>query len=123
MVLLIMSMVISLLSLTCHVLKYLTTLLLPMVIRHRLLVLAKLHLCYLYPRIICYMYLFFFISISKHTCSHNCSITFSSGSFFIQDQSTRKTIRTGSESQGLYYPHPSTVCGFELLKASFLRYQ
>jgi len=38
------------------------------------------------------------ISISKLTQSLNCSITFSSNSFLIQDRSTGKTIGTGSES-------------------------
>jgi transposase InsO family protein len=53
------------------------------------------------------------ISISKLTQSLNCSITFSSDSFLIQDRSTGKTIGTGSQSQGLYYlhSHPSTICG------------
>jgi hypothetical protein len=52
------------------------------------------------------------ISTSKLAHSHNCSITFNSNSFFIQDRSTGKTIGTGSESQGLYYlhSHTSTVC-------------
>ncbi|MCH93330.1 receptor-like protein kinase [Trifolium medium] len=52
------------------------------------------------------------ISISKLALSLNCSATFCSDSFFIQDQRTGKTIATGSESQGLYYlhPHPSTIC-------------
>ncbi|GAU44158.1 hypothetical protein TSUD_399800 [Trifolium subterraneum] len=53
------------------------------------------------------------ISISKLTHSLNCSITFWSDSFFIQDRSTGKMIGTGFESHGLYYlnPHLSTVCG------------
>jgi len=53
------------------------------------------------------------ISISKLPQSLNCSITFSSDSFLIQDRSTGKIIGTGSESQGLYYlhSHPSTICG------------
>jgi len=53
------------------------------------------------------------ISISKLAQSLNCSITFSSDSFLIQDRSTGKTIGTGSQSQGLYYlhSHPSTICG------------
>ena len=53
------------------------------------------------------------ISISKLTDSLNCSITFSSKSFCIQDCNTGKTIGTGSVSQGLYYLHSqsSTICG------------
>jgi hypothetical protein len=52
------------------------------------------------------------ISTSELAHSHNCSITFNSNSFFIQDRSTGKTIATGSESQGIYYlhSHTSTVC-------------
>ncbi|KEH27893.1 hypothetical protein MTR_5g048690 [Medicago truncatula] len=45
------------------------------------------------------------ISISKLTDSLNCSITFSSKSFCIQDCNTWKTIGTGYVSQGLYYLH------------------
>ncbi|KAK2391898.1 putative mitochondrial protein [Trifolium repens] len=53
------------------------------------------------------------ISISKLTSSLNCSITFCSNSFSIQERGTRKTIGTGFESQGLYYLHnqSSTICG------------
>jgi len=52
------------------------------------------------------------ISISKLTRSLNCSITFTSGSLCIQDQSTGNTIGAGSEQQGLYYLQSpsSTVC-------------
>ncbi|KAK2380773.1 putative mitochondrial protein [Trifolium repens] len=53
------------------------------------------------------------ISISKLTSSLNCSITFCSNSFSIQERGTGKTIGTGFESQGLYYLHnqSSTICG------------
>ncbi|KAK2418425.1 putative mitochondrial protein [Trifolium repens] len=48
------------------------------------------------------------ISISRLTRSLNCSITFTSDSFLIQDLSTGQTIGTGTESRGLYYLQPST---------------
>jgi len=52
------------------------------------------------------------ISISKLTSSLDCSITFTSGSLFIKDQSTGNKIGAGSERQGLYYLEPPspTVC-------------
>ena len=43
------------------------------------------------------------ISISKITCTLNCSITFSNKSVILQDRSTGKTIGIGRESQGLYH--------------------
>jgi hypothetical protein len=51
------------------------------------------------------------ISISKLTCSLNRSITFTSGSLFIQDQSTGNTIGAGSEQRLYYLQSPlSTIC-------------
>jgi len=108
-----LQLVIPLLSLTSHLLKYLTILSLLMVLRHRLLVLVKLHICHLYPWIMCYLFVpscpFNLISISKLTRSLNYTITFSSNSFFIQGLSTGKTIGTWSESQGLYYIQHSSI--------------
>ncbi|RVW41703.1 hypothetical protein CK203_082063 [Vitis vinifera] len=43
------------------------------------------------------------ISISKITCTLNCSITFSDKFVTLQDRSTGKTIGIGRESQGLYH--------------------
>ena len=43
------------------------------------------------------------ISISKITCTLNCSIIFSDKFVTLQDRSTRKTIGIGRESQGLYH--------------------
>ena len=43
------------------------------------------------------------ISISKITCTLNCSIIFSDKFLTLQDRSTGKTIGIGSESQGLYH--------------------
>ena len=43
------------------------------------------------------------ISISKITCTLNCSITFSDKSVILWDRSTGKTIGIGRESQGLYH--------------------
>ena len=53
------------------------------------------------------------ISISKITCTLNCSIIFSDKFVTLQDQSTRKTIGIGHESQGLYHltsKSSSAVC-------------
>ena len=43
------------------------------------------------------------ISISKITCTLNCSIIFSDKFVTLQDQSTGKTIGIGRESRGLYH--------------------
>ena len=43
------------------------------------------------------------ISISKSTCTLNCSIIFSDKFMTLQDRSTRKTIGIGREFQGLYH--------------------
>ena len=43
------------------------------------------------------------ISVSKLIHDLNCSITFSHSSVNLQDQSTRRTIGIGHESQGLYH--------------------
>ena len=48
-------------------------------------------------------YLLNLISISQLTHTFNCSITFSTKSYFIQDRSIRMTISTEYESQKLYY--------------------
>ena len=52
------------------------------------------------------------LSISKLTRSLNCSVTFSSDSFHIQDRTTGQMIGAGSESHGLYFLQSpsSTVC-------------
>ena len=47
--------------------------------------------------------LFNLISISKITCTLNCSIIFSDKFVTLQDRSTGKTIGIGRESQGLYH--------------------
>ena len=49
------------------------------------------------------------ISISKLTSDLHCVLTFSHKSVTLQDQSTRKTIGIGHESQGLFHLH-STLC-------------
>ena len=53
------------------------------------------------------------ISISKLTRDLHCALIFSHNSVTLQDQSTRKTIDIGHESQGLFHlslPLCSTVC-------------
>ncbi|KAJ9693663.1 hypothetical protein PVL29_009560 [Vitis rotundifolia] len=53
------------------------------------------------------------ISISKITCTLNCSITFSNKFVTLQDWCTGKTIGIGRESQGLYHltsPSTPAVC-------------
>ena len=53
------------------------------------------------------------ISISKITCTLNCSITFSKKFVTLQDRSTGKTIGIRRESQGLYHlssPSTPAVC-------------
>lgn len=50
------------------------------------------------------------VSVSRLTRSQNCSITFTSDSFFIQDRNTKQMIGTGYESRGLYYlQSPSSI--------------
>lgn len=53
--------------------------------------------------------LFNLISVSRLTKSLNCSITFISDSFVIQDRSTKQMIGTGYESHGLYYLRSSST--------------
>ena len=48
------------------------------------------------------------ISISQLTRTLDCSVTFFSDSFLIQDQDMGKTIGTGRESRGLYYIQPTS---------------
>ncbi|RVX22752.1 Retrovirus-related Pol polyprotein from transposon TNT 1-94 [Vitis vinifera] len=58
------------------------------------------------------------ISISKITCTLNCSITFSDKSMILQDRSTGKTIGIERESQGLYHLHLLTSSPPRLRNAS-----
>ena len=56
---------------------------------------------------------FNFISVSKLTRDLHCVLTFSHNSITLQDQSTRKTIGIGHESQGIFHfrsPLCSTTC-------------
>ncbi|RVW78818.1 Retrovirus-related Pol polyprotein from transposon RE2 [Vitis vinifera] len=59
------------------------------------------------------------ISISKITCTLNCSITFSDKFVTLQDRSTGKMIGIGRESQGLYHlTSPSPAVAFLLILPS-----